>query len=841
MSWRTRCCSASSRFRSLAALETVSVVFGYAGVGITLGLLGFGVWALVGATLAQAALRTILLLVCRPHALRPQFPGRTWGDLLHFGGGFTAARLSNYIAGQGEHFILAYCLGPTALGIYGRAYQLVRCAAVLFGNVLDRVLFPAMVRVQDQPKRLADAYRRGSALIAVVILPLSAMLVALAPEVTAVVLGPEWHAVTLPLQILGVGMLFRTSCKIGDALVRAAGAVYRRTWRQTVYAILVLVGAWIGQHWGVEGVAVAVLVTLGANFFFMAHLSLQLAEMPWRTFAAAHLPGLALATAMGVPLGLLAEALRVWNLPPLVILCVSTLAILPGVVLAILLPRVFLGADGCWMVGKLLLLLLQGGQRKPVEASNPGQASLENHLVARLAGNLATEGVRYCRWKSQMDLQRFLSGAGDLDLLVDHHNAATFLRVAKELGFKEVVNCFEAPTAQETHLYGLDQASGTLLHVHVNFSLGDASLDELVLHNCSMAAGSGLLQGMPVINAPAELIAFVLRTHARMRPPSRTSSSFCGRGEAPTEIACTAAGGREPRLENHPAALDASRAGPTVYRLSGAACRPTSWLQRYRLAKALPKAPTTPVKGQKRNRGGLLKAIWWRVVHGRGSPKRLTTGGVIIAIIGPDASGKSTIVAETTRWLGTVFRVHVAHLGKPPSTWLTLLPNRAGRLLGKIAPQMRTFHQAARKDGKVSSKRSLLYCIRAVLLAYDRRALAVRLAHKAEQGWTIVCDRYPTAVVGAPDTRACNRRGRMAGRRGCAAFSPASKIVFIAKSRCRMSSFSSALPCVSLLTATGNESRQARKAMISWPRGTMISSCRRFRENKSSISTPAPP
>jgi thymidylate kinase len=124
----------------------------------------------------------------------------------------------------------------------------------------------------------------------------------------------------------------------------------------------------------------------------------------------------------------------------------------------------------------------------------------------------------------------------------------------------------------------------------------------------------------------------------------------------------------------------------------------------------------------------------------------------VIAIIGPDASGKSTMVAETTRWLGSVFRVHVAHLGKPPSTWLTWLPNFAGRQLGRLAPQLRTSQQPAGRDGSGCERRRFLYRLRAVLLACDRRALAIRLARKAAQGWIVVCDRYPSAVVGAPDS-----------------------------------------------------------------------------------------
>ena len=151
---------------------------------------------------------------------------------------------------------------------------------------------------------------------------------------------------------------------------------------------------------------------------------------------------------------------------------------------------------------------------------------------------------------------------------------------------------------------------------------------------------------------------------------------------------------------------------------------------------------------------GWLRPVWWRLLQGRGSPKQLPGAGVVIAFIGPDASGKSTMVAATTTWLGTVFRVQVAHLGKPPSTWLTWIPNVAGRMVGRLAPKLRTVHQPAPAATltHASPRRGLLYRLRAVLLAFDRRALAVRLARQAERGWIVVCDRYPTAVVGAPDS-----------------------------------------------------------------------------------------
>jgi PST family polysaccharide transporter len=225
-----------------------------------------------------------------------------------------------------------------------------------FGTILDSVLFPMMARVQTEEKRLATAYRRGAALIALVVLPASAALVVLAPEVIHVLLGPRWTPVIVPFQILAAGMLFRTSSKLADALTRATGAVFRRAWRQVLYAALVLGGAWAGQHWGwgIVGVAWGVLLALTVNFVMMAQLSLREAGMRWSPFWGGHLPAL-LMTAVSLPLvWLVATALRSWGVVPLVTMIAGlVLALACVVLLAVASPRLFLGLDGQWMIDTL--------------------------------------------------------------------------------------------------------------------------------------------------------------------------------------------------------------------------------------------------------------------------------------------------------------------------------------------------------------------------------------------------------------------------------------------------------------------------------------------------------
>jgi O-antigen/teichoic acid export membrane protein len=342
------------RFRWLANREVVSYAVGYGLVGIGLALLGWGIWALVAAQMGYAIVNAVLLLIGRPPTFRVRPERQAFSELLYFSGGFTAARTAMYLAHQGDNLVVGRELGSAALGVYGRAYQLMAMPAALFGDLLDTVLFPAMARVQGELQRLEKGYRRGLSLTALVMLPMSVVLYILAPELIHVVLGPRWTAVIVPFQIFAVGQLFRTSYKLSDSMARATGSVYRRAWRQLLYACLVMGGAWIGQHWGVEGACLGVLIAVTINFLLMAQLSLSVSSMSWRSFLSAHGPALKLSAAVGVIAWTSATVLRQSALPPVARLIVAGgVTLVCSFLLIWRLPLVFLGSDGLWMAEML--------------------------------------------------------------------------------------------------------------------------------------------------------------------------------------------------------------------------------------------------------------------------------------------------------------------------------------------------------------------------------------------------------------------------------------------------------------------------------------------------------
>jgi PST family polysaccharide transporter len=114
---------------------------------------------------------------------------------------------------------------------------------------------------------------------------------------------------------------------------------------------MVIVGAIIGQRWGVGGVAICVSVAMLFNWLSMAWLARSVTALPDSRFARAHAPGAALAVLIGVAAAGAAHACRTGRLHSVATLAISGLAAaVAGLAGARLFPDVFLGQHGRWAV-----------------------------------------------------------------------------------------------------------------------------------------------------------------------------------------------------------------------------------------------------------------------------------------------------------------------------------------------------------------------------------------------------------------------------------------------------------------------------------------------------------
>lgn len=280
------------RFQKLLVANNAAYLIGNGLVGIGLALLGCGVWSLVAAAVVKSAVKAFLCRRNVPVRLVLRFPAQETRELLRTGFGFTLGKILSILALNGDNFIVGRVLGAAALGMYGRAYQLMTLPATYFGQVLERVLFPVLSKRQSSQDQLRTVFLYGVECQSLIGISAGTFVFVMAPEIIKVLFGDKWLAIVSCLQLLALGMFPRLAYKNGDVLLRSLGAVYPYAARQALYTGLVLLGAFVGCFYGLEGVAVAVTFAVTVNYVVLSRLATRLMAIPNLEFARAHLAGI---------------------------------------------------------------------------------------------------------------------------------------------------------------------------------------------------------------------------------------------------------------------------------------------------------------------------------------------------------------------------------------------------------------------------------------------------------------------------------------------------------------------------------------------------------------------
>jgi thymidylate kinase len=393
----------------------------------------------------------------------------------------------------------------------------------------------------------------------------------------------------------------------------------------------------------------------------------------------------------------------------------------------------------------------------------------EFELSPRIARELVdrlNDEVGYCHWKSNYFMARGEDDDGDLDLLVDPSDLSRVQRILAALHFKEALVPSGPRTPGVWHYFGYDRPTGKLVHVHLfnRVITGESfvkshrlPLDSMLLDN------TGALGTVRIPAKEAELVLFILRTFIKYGSLLDVLRLAKGRGDIREELRwlesrCSVSDALR-LLEMHCPPLGEGlfleclavlhNDAPLIRRILLARkvrSRLRVYAVRGRLARAAAYLQFLGAYGRRKLLGIRKGKVW----H---------SGGTVIAFVGPDATGKSTMVGETARWLRRVCGVSVAHLGKPPSSPWTAPINAALAAL-KVVRSMKGRKERWRPDSGSESAAatpvsvgwpSLIYALRAVVLAFDRERAVRKTWLSATRGGVVICDRYPTSQVGAMD------------------------------------------------------------------------------------------
>jgi O-antigen/teichoic acid export membrane protein len=254
------------RFDYLAKTDVASVIAGFA-VALAGALAGFGVYALVGAHLANALCRALCLVVAGWKEWRPQlhFARRDLRGYIRFGAYQTGANVIQTFASNIDYVILGRLVGTEGLGYYSFAYQLGLMPMQKLWPLVSQIALPLLAKLQDRPRMLRQAYYQITGALGYATGPIYLGLAAIAPYLVPFAFGGQWTASIVPLQILAIMFLLRGALLPTQSLVLAVGRADKRFY-YALYCLAItsaclMAGAWAG---GVLGAAWGYLVAQAA-------------------------------------------------------------------------------------------------------------------------------------------------------------------------------------------------------------------------------------------------------------------------------------------------------------------------------------------------------------------------------------------------------------------------------------------------------------------------------------------------------------------------------------------------------------------------------------------------
>jgi Mrp family chromosome partitioning ATPase/capsular polysaccharide biosynthesis protein/thymidylate kinase len=381
-------------------------------------------------------------------------------------------------------------------------------------------------------------------------------------------------------------------------------------------------------------------------------------------------------------------------------------------------------------------------------------------LLLALLDEFRQQDLSYCYWRSSQRLHAALSGAADLDLLIareDQHRAQTILLAR---GLKLFPDLAQRGHPAVSSYLGYDEASGRIVHLHLHFRL---VVGEPLLKNYRLPWEAAILKRavwhpilpIRVLDPASEALVLVARAAVE---PSRMDPVALRQWAATTQ-----------KFERDRAALRTRLDRMTLLRRAGEVFtdeladrivaavfgeRPLARHRRLRrrIRRELA-AHRTYTAIEARLRSAARSVLWAagnlnkRILQmPRPWSRRAPGGGRVVAVVGIDGSGKSTIVAAIRAWLGAEVDVMPIYFGTGdgrPS--LLLLPLK---MMVPAINRLRRTKPKGASHGRISDRPpgrmyGFLMMVWAAAVAAEKRTKLRATQRGASRGLVVVADRYP--------------------------------------------------------------------------------------------------
>lgn len=373
------------RQEKLFLAEAISFVVSTA-VLVLLAKRGSGAMAFAWSRVAGQLVSGCVLALAAPRTYRPGLRRSALQLLVQVGFPLGGANIIGFILLNVDYGLIGHLLGAVALGVYVLAFNVASWPSSLLGAMINNVSMPAFSRVKNDPELLKSAITDAIRAISLVVMPISALTVALADPLVLTLYGAKWSQSVKILQLLALYGAFSILCVLFSNILAGLGRTKLLLVMQLYWLVALIPAMVLGVHFGgVVGAALAHVIVIGPIILpFYVLTLIRMTGVRLRAIAAAVLPALLVAAAAGLAAR---EVARLLISTPLVALLAGGIAggLIYGVATAPQFIAILNRGQGSRVRGQRVLDLYQSGARllglpsarQPKHSARPGRRPVQ--------------------------------------------------------------------------------------------------------------------------------------------------------------------------------------------------------------------------------------------------------------------------------------------------------------------------------------------------------------------------------------------------------------------------------------------------------------------------------
>ena len=246
------------RFNKLSAIGIASALVS-AATGLYLAVIWKNVWALVCQYLTYHATKMTLLWIFGHWRPMLTFSRKSVNDVLPLAMSILGSSLIGSICDNIYGLIIGK-MNVRELGLYTQADKLRKIPSQSITEIVGKVAFPAMSKIQDDNARLRDAYSRIIQITFFVLAPIMIYLAMESREIFTLLLPAKWNGCIVYFSLLCMVGLFYPlhNINLNIIIVKKRGRLYLNLEivRKTTLLVILL----ISSHYGVMGIIIGQLI-----------------------------------------------------------------------------------------------------------------------------------------------------------------------------------------------------------------------------------------------------------------------------------------------------------------------------------------------------------------------------------------------------------------------------------------------------------------------------------------------------------------------------------------------------------------------------------------------------